>query len=258
MATKKKAVRKKTVAAKLASLRKTGRKIAKKVKVKPYFFSGKVKSAKKKVVRKKAKAARRVVAIAREENTIKGVKPMARKKTARKARRVRRLGFDGLEMLGTKRKAKRRTARKAAPKRHRRRSARMGGEFSPKGIIGALTSGAGVVGGAVVGSFISKKLPIADGRIKALISIVGGAILSTMKPVKKHAIGRNAALGLIAIGAINLLKQFPATANLLAGEEMLGMEQLTAQEQAMLGYSDSDLMGASMLGQDFQSPADIS
>jgi len=241
MATKKKAVRKKAV-------RKTVKKSVKKP----------VRKTVKKVVRKKAKTARRVVVVAQEENTIKGVKPMARKKTARKSRRARRLGFDGLEMLGTKRRAKRRTTRKAAPKRSRRRSARMGGEFSPKGIIGALTSGAGVVGGAVVGSFITKKIPIADGRIKALISIIGGAALSTLKPVRKSAMGRNAALGMIAIGAINLLKQFPATANLLAGEEMLGMEQLTAQEQAMLGYSDSDLMGASMLGQDFQSPADIS
>lgn len=119
-------------------------------------------------------------------------------------------------------------------------------------IGGMLKSTAGILAGAIGGSFAASKIPV-DAKLKAAIPLVAGLALNMTK-LGKSEIARNMGLGLIAIGGLSLIKTFAPQIPLLTGDYDEGYPLLTDESGAMLGlpYSgesdeeNDDLMGISV------------
>jgi hypothetical protein len=107
-------------------------------------------------------------------------------------------------------------------------------------IVGLATDIIGIGAGAVGGSFLAQKLPITNGKIKALIPIALGLGIGMTKFGRKEIV-KSLAGGMIAVGTLSLVKQFFPTVPLLTGnddaEAVAGaIDQLPAEEKALLGY----------------------
>lgn len=176
-----------------------------------------------------------------------------RKRRSRKAsvRRSRRhYGFEG----------------KARRTRRSRRSVRRfsGARIGGVNVMGIGTDVVGMAGGAVAGSAVAKFVPIADPRIKALIPLLLGIVLSSMKFAKSR-IMQAVATGSTAVGVISLVRQFLPNVPMLAGaasaEDIIAsVNQLPPEEKAMLGFSgELTTAGAEevLTGENDQSPATV-
>ncbi len=205
--------KKKTV--KKAVKKKVGRKKA--VKRKPV----KRKVTKKKIVRKKVlkkKVVRKKVARKKPAKR-KTVKRKIVKKTKTIKRKVTRVMAKKKKKVG---KAIRRIA-------------------TSKGMQDTLMEGAGVVSGAVGAGVLANYVPIKDPRIKALMPIVAGLLLSNVK-MFRGKMGKSMTLGMVAAGGLAIVKQFAPNVPVLAGEGDDILDYLSPEEQeaAMLGYYDDE------------------
>lgn len=206
------------------AVKKTVRKktVKKAVRRKPV----KRKVARKKVVRKK---------VARK----KPVKRKSVKKTVRK--KVKSIKRKVVRAVAKRKKSYKKKAGKAI-----RRIA------SSKGMQDTLMKGGGVVAGAVGAGVMANYVPIKDPRIKAIMPIVAGLLLSNVK-MFKGKMGQAMTLGMVAAGGLAIVKQFAPQVPVLAGEADL-VDYLTPEEQeaAMLGYypedeeDDENYLGASI------------
>lgn len=157
---------------------------------------------------------------------------MAKRKKSRKARRK----YSGLPVAGRRTRKKVRRYHGAAKARRARRyhgAAKLN-------IVGLATDIIGVGMGAVGGSFIAQKVPVSNGKIKAIIPIALGLGLGMTK-YGRSSIAKAAAGGMIAVGTLSLVKQFFPTLPLLTGaddaEGVAGaIEALPDEEMALLGY----------------------
>ena len=193
-----------------------------------------------------------------------------KRKTARRKRVSRRvfpqhetLTIDKGEIMGT-RKRKRRTTHKRRKiskrhyfggggfmgkrhkiRHHRRKRSYMGG-LDVKSISGSIMEGAGIVGGAVGASFLSRMIPISNAKLKAAIPVALGLGLGMTK-FGKRGIMKDVAMGSITIGMISLLKSFVPSLPLLDGDVELMGYLPTSESQAMLGMNyDGDYDGMSV------------
>lgn len=188
------------------------------------------KTVKKTVRKKPVKRPVRKKTVKRKTVRKKPVKKVVRKKTVKKKvikKSIRRkVGF----YVAKK--------RKKAVKKARAGIRRIVGG---KGMQDTLMKGAGVVAGAVGAGFIANQVPIKDPRIKAVIPIIMGLLLSNVKMLKGQA-GQAMTLGMVAAGGLALVKQFAPNIPVLAGEgeEFLDYISPEEQEAAMLGYYDDD------------------
>jgi len=113
-------------------------------------------------------------------------------------------------------------------------------------VVGIGSDVVGIGAGAVGGSMVAKFVPIADPRIKALIPLILGIVLSTMKFARSR-IMQAVATGSMAVGTISLVKQFLPNVPMLAGaasaEDIIAsVNQLPAEEKAMLGFDGGALV----------------
>jgi len=204
----------------------------------------------KKAVRKTAK-----------KKTVKARRPIAKKKT-KKAVVLQPLILSGGKKMSKRRKTVRSPAKRRKPARkkssgtksvsvftgfegsnkqkpakarhkHRKHSF-MSGVGGKSGVMSAVMDGSAVVGGVIGASAISKLVPVANPKVKALIPVALGIGLGMTK-IGKSGIGKNIAIGAVAIGILNLVKQF-APALPLMGEEYFGIPtELSSEESAVLG-----------------------
>jgi hypothetical protein len=101
---------------------------------------------------------------------------------------------------------------------------------------------ASLLGGAVVSSFGSNKLPIKNAKIRALIPI-GIGLAAMLSPFGKNRIVRAAALGSTTVGLFSLLRSLVPALPLLSGEESAetiaaAIDRLPEEEKAILGITD--------------------
>jgi len=157
-----------------------------------------------------------------------GTRKRKRRHTSHKRRHAKR--FFGGEMLGRRKKRV----------HHRRRHYMGGGKGA---LVSTLMEGAGVVGGAVGASFVSRMIPISNPKIKAAIPVALGLGLGLTKFGRK-GIMKDVAMGSITIGMISLLKSFVPSIPLLSGDVELMGYLPTGEAQAMLGAPiDGELEG---------------
>lgn len=155
-----------------------------------------------------------------------------RKKTTVKTKRV------FVPVFEKKTKKRRISGMKKIPKRRKfgRKARRIGGLSSKAIHAGDFMKEAGfAIAGAVGGSIIANKLPIANTKVKAAIPIIAGIGLSM---VKSHA-AKHIATGMVIAGGLSLLRQMLPNTIMLAGEEILGEEILGIEDQTM-GEDDLD------------------
>jgi hypothetical protein len=233
---------------KLRALRKKGKRIAKKAKIKPFYFS-------KERTPKRRRSVRRV-----REN----LEPIIIKEGSM-GRRKRRKSRKVSGVAGRRSRRSRRTYRGEFGRRRRSRRYSGGrglGGFNP---VKTVMEVAGIGAGAVGGSFVAKFVPIADVRIKALVPIALGVLLPMLK-FGKNALMQNVATGSLAVGTIALIKalvpQVPMLAGANSAEEVIdAIDSLPEEQQALLGVTIETAGQEEVLtGQDTQvaplSPAD--
>jgi hypothetical protein len=184
-------------------------------KKKPFFFSGKRRRASRPIVQVKHV----VIKEKMKPIIVKGDFMGRRKRKYHRSYRSRR--YHG-EFMG---------------RRHRRSHRRYHGGFMGirmPNIMSIVTEVGGVAGGAVGSSFVANMVPIANPKIKALIPLALGIVLSNSK-LGKSGFGKGIALGSIAVGTISLVKQFAPQLPLLTGDaEVYGM-LASPEERPMLG-----------------------
>lgn len=229
---------------KLRALRSKGKRIAKKAKIKPFFFS-KERTPKRRTSVRRVRENLEPIII--KEGSMAGRKSRKSRKSSRKVSRRSRRAYRG-EFGRRKRRS------------GRRFHGAIGG-FKP---LETVMEVAGIGAGAVGASFVAKLVPVADMRIKALVPIALGVILPMLK-FGKSAIMRNVATGSLAIGTIALIKAFAPQIPLLSGaqsaEEVIkAIEGMPEEEQALLGVTIQTSGEEVLQGSDTQdaplSPAD--
>lgn len=213
---KKKKKSKSSLQNKLNALRTEGRRAAARDGKKPFFFSGKRKK-RKSVSRKK----RAVVSSALAPIIFKTGEVGMSKKRKRYHGKKRASRYGG-ELFGRKHKGRGRC----------RSVARYG--VDQKAIVGQAMEGVGVVGGVLAGSFIGKAVPVKNTKIQALVPVAAGVGLSLLK-FGKRGLGKNIALGMVAVGMLSLIRQLVPSLPLLSGDEMA--LPLNDDEQTMLGLT---------------------
>jgi len=235
--------------AKLRDLRAKGRRIVKRAKIKgkkPFYFSGK---------RRRPLRSIRRFSEPLEPFILKEGSLMAKRKRrsakrvrhvvyGRKSRRSSRRRYHGGEILGRRRSS-------------RRRYHGGGTKFNP---IALITEVAGLGAGAVAGSFAAKFTPIANPKIKALVPLILGILLTQLKFARSKIV-RDMATGSMAIGTISLIKQFIPQLPLLAGSEsaesiISSLKQLPPEEQALLGMDGADSEVLTGAGDENEIPAE--
>lgn len=184
-------------------------------------------------VSKRRKTVRAVVPEKLEPIIIKGGSIMAKRRKSRKARK-----YHGLPVAG--RRTRKKARRYHGIEGRRRSRARRYHGAGKLNIVGLATEIVGLGAGAVGGSFVAQKLPIANAKIKALIPIALGLGLGMTKFGRSN-IAKAAAGGMIAVGTLSLVKQFFPTVPLLTGaddaETVAGaIDALPDEEKALLGY----------------------
>lgn len=196
----------------LKALRNKGRKIASELPAayRPFYFKGED-----------------------QLTIIKGKKSMAKRK------RKRKMTAKQAQYFG-KRTAKR---RKSSPhvalhgKRKSRKHSRrryFGAEGSKLNIKHIAINTVSAVGGAIVGSMLANKLPV-DNRIKAIIPIVAGIILSGSKFGRKSSMVQAVSAGLVTIGGVSLVRNLVPSLPMLAGEEIYAPNLLGAPVENLAG-----------------------
>lgn len=195
---------------KFKALRKKGREIAKYLpeEERPFYFRGE-----------------------NQLTLIKGKKGMAKKRkrklTAKQARyfgkRSKRRKSSPVAMHGTRKR------RKSSSRRRY-----FGVEGSKLNIKAVVINTVSAVGGAIVGSMLANKLPV-DNRIKAIIPIVAGIILSGSKFGRKSAMVQAVSAGLITIGGVSLVRNLIPSLPMLAGEEIYAPNMLGAPVENLSG-----------------------
>jgi len=175
----------------------------------------KKKPAKKKTVKKKATRKKTAV-----KKTVR--KKVTKKKTVVKKRST------------TKRKVASVAKKKKTTTKRRRRST--GGGRVQQTLMAGGAAALGAIGAGVGANMI----PFPDPRLKAAIPIVAGVMLSTMK-VGRAPMMKMVSAGMVAAGALALVKQFAPQVPLLAGEDDgLTFIPSNSERQAMLGYDQDD------------------
>lgn len=176
---------------------------------------------------------------------VSGMKVRKRRVKTKRRKRSRALHGAG-SFFPKKRRSKRRVSR--------RRVRRLYGDSVKKpSMMNTLKDGAGVVGGVIGASAIAKMFPIANPKIKAIVPIGLGIILSMTKFGRKGVM-KNVALGSVAIGALSLVKQLAPSLPLMGDEYMGYTPELSAEERALLGIPyngepvDGDMEGDELTG----------
>lgn len=149
-----------------------------------------------------------------------------------KGKRVKHIvyGFEGAGFEGRKRRGKGK----------RGRGGRFLG-FDGGGInfMNVITDVAGLLGGALLGGQISKMLPVKNNLVKALIPTAAGIAGNTYRPIARQRFLQRASLGLLLVGAANVVKNFWPNAPLLQGETAEDLaaqiDNLPDEERAVLG-----------------------
>ncbi len=144
----------------------------------------------------------------------------------------------------------------ASPKRRRKYSG--GGTTIGKQATALLAA----VGGAVVGSMIFSKIPIADPRIKAGLQAAAGVGGAMVPAVRRSPILQGVAFGVAIHGAMKLVNSVAPQLNLMAGEDQIAYAGGYTPEQNLLGessiqeimgedtYAGEDFAGEDLMGED--------
>lgn len=178
------------------------------------------------------------------------------KRKRRSAKRVRHVVYG----RKTKRRSRRYHGGELLGRKHRR-SRRYHGRagLNPMAIV---TEVAGIGAGAIAGSFVANmaaKIPfLANPKIKAVVPLLLGIVVSQLKIGQKKLI-RDIATGSIAVGTISLIRNMLPSLPLLAGESaesiVNSLKQLSAEEQALLGL-DGASTGEVLTGDENEIPAE--
>lgn len=210
----------------------------------------KKKTVKKKTVRKKAikrkPVKKKVIRKKVVRKKVSRKKPVKRKTVKKKiVKKIKSIKRKVVRVVAKKKRSYKKKAGKAI-----RRIA------TSKGMQDTLMKGGGVVAGAVGAGVLANYVPIKDPRIKAVMPIVAGLLLSNVK-MFRGKMGQAMTLGMVAAGGLAIVKQFAPQVPVLAGEGDNILDYLSPEEQeaAMLGnYPDEYDEGA--MGESFDEDID--
>ncbi|NOR85651.1 hypothetical protein GQ473_06045, partial [archaeon] len=113
----------------------------------------------------------------------------------------------------------------------------------PKGkITRALVAGGGAAAGAIGAGVAANFIPLPNKKIKAAIPIMMGILLAATK-MGRSQIMQSVSAGMIAAGALAVTKQLAPNIPMLAGEEDEMVFIPSNEEDAMLGYTEPNMLG---------------
>ena len=179
------------------------------------------KKVKKKVVKKKVVKKKVVKKKVVKKKVVK--KKVVKKKTIKKiVKKIRKVAT---------------VAKKKKQVTKRRRSVPRGGKIQ-RALIGGGAAAAGAIGAGVAANFI----PIPNPKIKAAIPILMGIVLAATK-IGRGQVMQTVSAGMIAAGALAVTKQLAPNVPLLAGEDDEMVFIPSNEEEAMLGYTEPNMLG---------------
>lgn len=216
---------------------------------------------KKKATKKRKASPKQLAALAKGRAKRKKVSSVKKRKVSTKKKTVS-LHKDDLKPLQiningetkTMKTAKRKT-RKSAKKS--RRVTRYSGILptNKKDFIKPLINSGVAVGGAIAGSMIANKLPVANAKLKAGIPILAGLVLGMSKFGRKEIV-QNLASGMMIAGGLALVRQLAPTLPLLAGENDIDYLDNSYGNPVELGYSGTEEL-ENIAGDEFYTSADV-
>lgn len=216
-------------------------------------------AVKKKTVKKRRASPKQLAALARgrAKRKVSSVKkrkaPVKRRKVALHKDDLKPLQININGESKTMKTAKRK-ARKSVKKS--RRVTRYSGILpNKKDFLKPLINSGMAVGGAIAGSMIANKLPIANKKLQAGVPILAGLVLGMSKFGRKDIV-QNIASGMMIAGGLALVRQLAPTLPLLAGENDIDMLDNAYGSPVELGYSGTESL-ESIAGDDYYTSADV-
>jgi len=137
------------------------------------------------------------------------------------------------------------TLRKVVTMAKKKNTTRRKPRVSAGKIQKVIMSGAAATAGAIGAGVAANYIPMPNPKIKAAIPIVAGIMLASTK-IGRSAMMQTVATGMIAAGALALTKQLAPNVPLLAGEDEIEFIPSNYEEDAMLGYSQPEMLGESV------------